>query len=182
MAQYDPNILQRFNQKDHEASPWSKRLFNFSLIIFAAAAVIYLGLEFGYQSYLRSAIAEQDAILNKLATEVPAEEQGNLVKFYNQLGNLKSVLDKHIVNSKILPFLERNTNKRVRYVRLDLDVERRTLNFDGVAESFDILTQQLEAYRRAAEVEKFALNAAQESERGVAFSATLTVKPVLFKP
>ena len=181
MAQYDPNILQRFNQKDHTPSPWARRLLTFGSTLFIVAIVVYLGLNFGYRSYLRSAITVQDDALNQLAAEVPVDEQEELVKFYNQLGNLKSILDKHVINSKILPFLDRNTNKKVRYFRLDFEVAQRTINLDGVAESFDILTQQLEAYRRAPEVERFVLNVAQDSERGVLFAASLVIKPTLLK-
>jgi len=116
-----------------------------------------------------------------LAASVPKAEQERLVRFYSQLQNLKDILDRHVIASKFLPFLERNTNKRVYYNRLELDVQQRTMNLDGLGESFEIVAQQLEAFNRAPEVERFLVKNVQAGDKAVRFAISVVLKPELFK-
>ena len=103
------------------------------------------------------------------------------MRFYNQIQSLKNLLDKHVINSKILSLLEKNTNKKVFYNKLDLDVAQRSLNLDGIAESYQILAQQLEAFKQAPEVERFLINNSQFNQGVVRFNLTVVLKSELFK-
>jgi len=180
MPQYDKNIIEKFDKEELSVG-WPWRFLLISLVSFGIALFIYLGLFFGYRSYLNQQISKKDAEIAQLAATVPKEDQERLVKFYSQLQNLKSLLDQHIINSKILPFLEKNTNRRVFYPKLEADIRRRTLNLEGVAESFEVLAQQLEAFRRAKEVERFIITDSQLVEGQVRFRLSVVLKPEVFK-
>ena len=94
---------------------------------------------------------------------------------------MKNLLDQHVVSSKILPLIEKNTNKKIFYNKLDLDVAQRSLNLDGIAESYQILAQQLEAFKQTPGVERFLLNNSQFNQGVVRFNVTVVLKSELFK-
>lgn len=179
MAQYNQNFAELSPEKLPTGWPW--RFLIFALILFMASLLTYIGLSFGYRPYLQNQIAAADQAVNKLAASVPVADQEKLVAFYSQIVNLKSVLDNHIIASKILPFLEKNTNRRVYYNRLDVDVNQRSLSLEGVAENYEILAQQLEAFNQAREVERFLINESQLVGDRVRFKASIILSSAMFK-
>ncbi|MDP3901899.1 MAG: hypothetical protein Q8Q37_02925 [bacterium] len=174
------NNLDNFGPEKLEVG-WPWRLLSFSIILFVALAAGYLGLRFGYGSYLHSQIEDKDAEIAELARTIPEVEQQNLLRFYGQLGNLQNVLNKHVIISKVLPLLERITNQRVYYSGFDLDVAKRTVIVDGVAQSYSVLSQQLQSFKETSELESFYLN--QTDARGslVNFKVGLVLNPTVFK-
>ena len=172
---------QHLLERERTTTVWPWRLFVASLIALIVAVLYYVGLAFGYRTYLNSGIEKKDAEIAELAASIPKEDQVRLMRFYNQIQSLKNLLDKHVINSKILSLLEKNTNKKVFYNKLDLDVAQRSLNLDGIAESYQILAQQLEAFKQAPEVERFLINNSQFNQGVVRFNLTVVLKSELFK-
>lgn len=167
--------------KERATTVWPWRLFLAALIILAIAILYYAGLAFGYKTYLNNRIESKDAEIAELAAAIPKDDQARLIRFYTQLQSLKNLLDQHVINSKILPFLEKNTNKSVFYNKLDLDVAQRSLDLDGVAASYQILAQQLEAFKQAPEVERYLINNSQYNQGVVRFAISVILKPELLK-
>lgn len=167
--------------KERLVAVWPWRLFVASLIILVIAILYYVGLAFGYRIYLNGRIEKKDAEIAELVASISKEDQTQLMRFYAQLQSLKDLLDRHVINSKILPLLEKNTNQTVYFNKLDLDVAQRSLNLDGVAASYQILAQQLEAFKRAPEVERYLINNSQLNQGVVRFSVTVILKPELFQ-
>ena len=180
MPQFDQNIIEKFG-REKLPTGWPWRFFTISVILLGISLVIYLGLTFGYRGFLNNQLGKKDQEINQLAASIPKEDQAQLMKFYSQLQNLKSILDQHVLGSKTLPFLEKTTNKKVFYNKLDLDVRQRSLNLDGIAESYEILAQQLEAFNQAPEVERFLINNSQLTQGAVRFSLSVILKPEMFK-
>ena len=172
---------QHLLERERTTTVWPWRLFVASLIALIVAVLYYVGLAFGYRTYLNSGIEKKDAEIAELAASIPKEDQVRLMRFYNQIQSLKNLLDKHVINSKILSLLEKNTSKKVFYNKLDLDVAQRSLNLDGIAESYQILSQQLEAFKQAPEVERFLINNSQFNQGVVLFNLTVVLKSELFK-
>ena len=172
---------QHLLERERTTTVWPWRLFVASLIALIVAVLYYVGLAFGYRTYLNSGIEKKDAEIAELAASIPKEDQVRLMRFYNQIQSLKNLLDKHVINSKILSLLEKNTSKKVFYNKLDLDVAQRSLNLDGIAESYQILSQQLEAFKQAPEVERFLINNSQFNQGVVRFNLTVVLKSELFK-
>src|SRR3989344_5893547 len=174
-------VTQHLLERERTTTVWPWRLFVASLIALIVAVLYYVGLAFGYRTYLNSGIEKKDAEIAELAASIPKEDQVRLMRFYNQIQSLKNLLDKHVINSKILSLLEKNTSKKVFYNKLDLDVAQRSLNLDGIAESYQILAQQLEAFKQAPEIERFLINNSQFNQGVVRFSVTVVLKPEIFK-
>ena len=161
---------------------WPWKLLLFSLIVFGIFLAGYLGLIFGYETFLNAKIAAEDQKILALAQEVPEGEQKVLLRFYSQLSNLQSALNGHIVTARFFPLLEQHTHQGVYYTTLNLEIAKKTATLDGVARSYEVLAQQLEAYKQATDlVERFTINQADSREGKVNFRAVLFLKPAVFK-
>jgi hypothetical protein len=136
---------------------WPWRLLVFAVALFAFSLLVYFGIRVGYAAYLENRIAEVDAALAALSSEVTAEEQEQLVDFYSQIVNLKSVLQKHAYGGNIFSFLEKNTIPEVRYVEADFNAQDRMLVLRGSGPSVDLVGQQLAALEGASGVERVLL-------------------------
>ena len=178
--QFVQNPLEQF-EPERLPVGWPWRFFSVSLIIFSATLLLYLGLVFGYKPFLNSSIQKKDAEISKISQTVTKEDQEQFIKFYSQLANLKLLLDNHSVSSKVFPALEQMTNKKVFYKSANLKVPERELELDGVAESYGVLSEQLEAFNKSDGVERFILGQSQAGESGVQFKATLKLKANLLK-
>lgn len=174
------NPLEQFEPENLPVG-WPWRFFSVALIIFSSALLVYLGIIFGYQPYLRAQIQETDKQISQLLETVSKEDQENFTRFYSQLVNLKNLLDNHIESSKLFPFLEKITNKKVSYNNLNLRVPERELELEGLAESYAALGEQLESLSQSEEIERYLLNQSQLSGSLVQFKATLKLKSNLLK-
>lgn len=179
MAQYTRSANERF-LKEHLTVGWPWRMFVFTLVIFLAAVFGYLGLTFGYKPYLQSSIANVESELNSLVLQVSSDSQKSFVEFYSQIANLKSLLGKHVLTSKIFPLLEAYTHQKSVYSSVTLVVEERTLRIEGFAESYQVLAAQLALYEQAPWVEKVVLDNSSLSDKTVKFGARLIIKDETF--
>jgi hypothetical protein len=181
MPQATENIVEKFGP-EKVAAGWPKRLFSFSLILFAATVAIYFGLSFGYAPFLESRIAQLEKQIAGLAEQVPAEKQEDFVKFYSQLINLTDLLDNHVFASKIFPVLETYTHPDVYYTSIDLSVPDKRMVIEGAAKDYQTLAAQLEGYKTARkEIVNYAISEANLIEGKVVFKANLSLAPDLFK-
>src|SRR3989338_3259204 len=178
--QFAQNIREQFEPENLPVG-WPWRLFSVSLIIFLATVISYLGLVFGYEPFLVSKISEIDQEFEQLAQSVPKEDQEKFSQFYSQLANLKSLMENHIVSSRVFPLLEQITNKKIYYASADLKISERKLELEGVADSYEILSEQLESFSRNSSIERFIFNQSQLSGGKVQFSAVLIFKSEVFK-
>ncbi len=179
MAQYTRNTNEIF-LREHLTVGWPWRMFVFALVMFLIAIFSYLGLTFGYEPYLQSSTVNVESELNSLALQVSSDSQKSFVKFYSQIANLKSLLGKHVITSKIFPLLEAYTHQRVVYSAVTLVVEEHTLRIEGFAESYQVLAAQLALYEQASWVEKVILDNSSLSDRTVKFGARLIIKDETF--
>ena len=137
---------------------WPWKFFLFSLLTLATAIVLYLGLNFGYQNYLNNRLQNLDQSLAQLSQSIPRDQQENLTAFYSQIANLQDILERHVSSTRVFSFLENNTNRLIYYTFLNLKIDERKLSLEGVAVNYDALSQQLQAFKSAPEVESFVLN------------------------
>lgn len=176
-----PNNISEKLGPERVAVGWPWRLVLFSLLVLVTVIVVYLGLELGYKIYLNSQIKNKDEAIQRLSQSISQEEQKRFIDFYSQLANLQRLLDDHVFISKVSPFLEANTNRLVYYDFVDLRLKERRLDLGGVAQSYGVFAQQLEAFNRAPEVERLAVNESQSVGNAVKFRAYLILKPAVFK-
>lgn len=159
--------------------PW--KIFLFALIVFGTVAAGYAGLTLGYKPYVASKLADVNSQIDSLAAAIPEKDQQSLIQFYSQIVNLKALLDKHVVTSRVPAFWEARTNARVSYTAARLDVPRRELQLEGIADSYTTLTEQLAAFNQAPEVEKYLLTDSRVPDGKVHFRINATFAPAVFK-
>ena len=181
MAQYTKNITEQFMEPERLPVGWPWRLFIFSLILFALVVFVYLGIIWGYEPYLRAQRQSLDQKITEIGGAIIEAERENFVNMFSQFVNLQNLLDSHIKGSNIYSFLEKNTNQGVYYEGGNLSVAERYLRLDGIARSYDNLTQQLVAFEQAPEIERVILTESQTADKGVRFSLQLVIKPELLK-
>jgi hypothetical protein len=166
--QYPSNIDQRFNV-GRESAGWPTRLFAFSLFILVLLAVSYFGLAYGYKPFLAKDIQNIEAKTTQLDQQVAPTERQAFIAFYSQIENLKMLLSKHVLSSKIFPFIETNTRKDVAYGSMDLDIANKTANLSGTAANYESLASQLDIFKKLPEVASVSINGATVGQNGVAF-------------
>jgi len=159
--------------------PW--KVFIFSFILFGTVLGSYLGLIFGYKPFLNSRIESVQSQIDELARSVSVEEQSELLRFYSQIVNMKTLLDGHISLNKFFSFLENRANRQVSYDIAFLNSSNRELILEGVAASYPILSEQLQALHQAPEVERYTLSQSQVAEGRVRFRIVANLVPILFK-
>ncbi|PIT92178.1 MAG: hypothetical protein COU08_03785 [Candidatus Harrisonbacteria bacterium CG10_big_fil_rev_8_21_14_0_10_42_17] len=172
--------LSSLGAERHSSGTW--RLLTFALFIFSIMMVAFLGLKYGYGSFVQSQIDQVELELDRLAQSALPEEREQFVKFFFQIVNLKEVIDDHVIASKILPFLERSTNRDVSYASIQVDTQIGQISLSGLARNFQVLAQQLKAFERAPEIFSVATQGATAGEGGlVSFQVELSVLPTLFE-
>lgn len=167
------------NEKLAVGWPW--RFFVFSLLVGLASIVIYLGLGFGYKNYLQIRIEQYDEDIKQLSEAIPQAQQERLTNFYSQLANLQNILNKHVFVSNIFPMLERNTNQLIYFKLADFKLSDRRLVLEGTAASYQVLSQQLEAFDRSPEIERVMLNESHLESGGISFRLFLVLNENVFR-
>lgn len=127
--------------------PW--RILVFAIVLFAFSILVYLGLRFGYEAYLKGQSAGLDKQLNQLATEVSQNDQQSFVTFYSQLVNLKGLLAEHTYGTKVFDFLEQYTLPQVYFTSAKVSTADGKTELQGVADSLDGFVAQLAAFDAA---------------------------------
>lgn len=158
---------------------WPWRLLVFSIALFAFSILVYFGIRLGYSAYLEGRIADVDAALIALTSEVMATEQEQFVGFYSQIVNLKSALDRHAYGGNAFTFLEQYTLPEVQFTEADLNAEEFTLSLRGNAPSLEAVGQQLAALEAAPGVARVLLRDVNALGRAT-FSFTIMFADTFF--
>jgi len=153
----------------------SWRLFTFLAIIFTVSVLTYAGLQYGYRPFLDRSIVDYENILRSATARFGAAEQSNLIGFYSQTVNLRSLFKSHILSSKVFTFLESATSPKIAYTSADLSIAEKQLTLSGVTDSYETLINQIISFERYSGVQKVLLGDNSFSDTGV---ARFTVKVI----
>src|SRR3972149_6850300 len=176
MSELNQNIDEVLGHPEAIAG-WPWKMFVFMVLVFATVLASYLGLTLGYKPYLSARLDEVKADIDNLAQAVPAEEQKSFFAFYSKIINLRYLLSAHSALSPAFPFIEQNTNKKVYYESVDVNVEKREITLDGIAETYAVLSEQLEAFNQSREVSAYTLTQSQLADGRARFRIGVTVSP-----
>ncbi|HZX01180.1 MAG TPA: PilN domain-containing protein [Candidatus Paceibacterota bacterium] len=175
MAQYTETANDRF-LKDHISVGWPWRMFILFALLFTCAVIAYAGLLFGYKPYVASQIIKTENELESLSAQISPDEQRNFVEFYSQISNLKGLLAKHVLSSKLLPLIEGATDQKVVYTSTNFTIPDRTLKIQGYASSYEVLAGQLALYENSPWVERVVLDDSSTTDKTVKFTLRITFK------
>lgn len=171
-------VIERLGKEPPKTPGWSSGLLLFSIGVFAISGLVYLGLAFGYGPYLDSQIATLNTQITALAKSISPDDQTRVTTFYSQVTNIKTALQNHVVVSRLLSWLEKNTETNVYYTNFSLSAGGQVM-LSGVAKSEADVNQQIAIFEGAPEVEKAAVSSVLfvDSTGLWQFSAALTMDP-----
>lgn len=144
--------------------PW--RLMVFSIILFVFSLFIFIGIKFGYASYLTTRQEDLKAQTTALAKKINPDDQVKYVNFYSQTINLKKVLDKHYFSGNIFKFLQEKTATNVYYTNATYSADDLRVVVQGVAATSEALVQQLSVFDNAPELRSAVLTQMRFTESG----------------
>ncbi len=154
--------------------PW--RVLLFAVILFAFSLFVFLGLKFGYGSYMDSKDTSLDEEIEKLATQVSQDEQRDLIVFYSQLNNLKDVLGKHKFSTRVFDILEKYTIPTIYFTGANIVTESDKIELTGIARTTEDLVEQLAVFDRASEFSNSVLQQMNFTGEGVSFNILMSAK------
>lgn len=155
--------------------PW--RILLFSGIVFGISIFVFFGLRFGYASYLDSRSKNLDERIQELASRVSQEDQQDLISFYSQIVNLRTVIEKHHFVAKTFDYIEKYILPTVVYTGAKVSMNGTSVVISGEANTMQDLIEQLSVFDSAPEFEGKAIIDSLSFEGGkVGFGVTLQVK------
>lgn len=184
MAQFSRSPAEQF-RPENQSVGWLWNIFVFSIVIFGSVILLYLGMEFGYRSFLQSQIDATQAQINEKKGQINADNQARLGEFYSQVYNLNKVLSGHPITSLIFKILEENTHVSVWYSSLIFSSAQN--NFDilinGSANSLETIAKQLIALKKLPEIKDVSLNSAQydKEKASYKFNIKIGLNPQYFR-
>jgi Tfp pilus assembly protein PilN len=171
-------VIDRLSREPPKTPGWSFGVLLFSGGVFAIALVVYLGLAFGYGPYLDSQLTQLNAKIDVLAKSISADDQAKLITFYSEIANVKNALANHVIFSRFLSWLERNTVANVYFSRMTFSSGNQ-INFMGVARTEAEINQQIAILEAAPELRSITLSTVSLSEAtGLwQFNVTIVLDP-----
>lgn len=162
---------------------WSGRLLMFSSTIFLISLFVYLGIRFGYGPYLNAQVKELDVKIASFAEQIPVSEQEKIINFYSQLVNLRKILDNYPFTSRLIGWLEKNTEVNVYFTKFRFNVASRELELAGQAKNAEDASQQFRIFKEQEEVERLSINQVNLIQRGIVeFEVALSFTPRFLNP
>jgi hypothetical protein len=174
------SVLERMQTEPSKTPGWSRQLLMFSGTIFFITVLIYVGLAYGYKSYLNSSVQKLQDQIQSFSQQIPLDEQTKIINFYSQLANLKTLLTNHVVASPVFEWLEKNTQANVFYSKFSLNAATNQLSLTGSAKTADDFNQQMAIFENNQEVKKMKTGGASFVNNLWQFDVTLTFVPGYF--
>ncbi len=174
-------VIDRLSKEPPKTPGWSYGLLLFSGGVLFVAGIIYLGLAYGYTPYAQGQVDALNTKVDTLAKSVSSDDQTKLVSYYSEITNVKAVLQNHVIFSRFLSWLEKNTDPNVYFVSLNFSggAGGNQVTFAGAARAESDVNQQLAIFEAAPEVQKTVVSSILlESQTNLwKFNVTLTVNP-----
>ncbi len=180
---YNPSLLdEQLKKTQRSVTGWPWQLFTFGIIALSLSFFVYLGMRFGYIPYLDSQIKKYDQQIKSYDKTVTEDQKKSLVLFYSQLVNAESLLQSHKISSKLFSSLEKSTHPNVFLTDLSLATVEKSAKITGVASNFDVLSSQLDLFKKMDGVKRVSLDSSQLREgTGVTFSVVLDLDEKIFQ-
>ena len=111
-------------------------------------------------------------------------KQEELVQFYSQLYNIKTLGQSHVYPSRFFDLLERDTYPTIRIVNVQLDTAEKQATIEGIALDYNMLTNQVAALQADPSVETVTLDSSRQRTAsdggGVQFSLKVLLVNTFF--
>ncbi len=175
-------IIERLGREPVRTPGWSSRLLMFSSTILLIGLFVYVGLVYGYTPYLKTQLKDLDSQIQKFSQEIPTADQAELIAFYSQMANIKTLLNNHIATSRVFEWLEKQTQTNVFFSRFSLNIQGNQLSLAGVAKSTEDIAEEMRVFQTQPEVEQVSVNNMSIGTAGFwQFDLSLTLNPSFLK-
>ena len=175
------SAIEQIRREPSRAPGWSGRLVMFAGTTLFVSLLAFFGLAYGYKPYLESQVAASERDAKKFSQEIPANLQENIVKFYSQITNIKSLLARHGASSKFFDLLEAKTIPNVYFEKLNLASANQEVQLSGRAKTFQDFSAQIAVFQANPLIVKVLVKTSTLDAQGLwAFDVTLTVDPTFF--
>jgi len=158
-----------------------RKFITFTFFIFLIAVFFQAGLSYGYKANINREIKKTEKDIEELQFQISADQQDDIIKFFSQISNTKTILNNHIISSNAFPLLEGSAHNKVSYLDMKMSVTNRQIELKGVTESYDTLVSQLAIYETIPEIKNVKLERSQREGDIVSFTVVITVDEKVFK-
>jgi len=170
-------VVEQLGKEPPKTPGWSVGMLAFAGSLVFIVVLIYVGLTFGYEPYLNGQISATQNQINQLSQQISPADQTNLINFYSELANLKSLLANHVIASNLFPWLEQNTEANVYYTSFSFS-DGNQITLSAVAQTESDVNQQLAIFEASPEVSNVTISGVSAgTTAGWNFSVGLTINP-----
>ncbi len=143
-------------------TPW--RLLTIAFITLLTTAVLFLGLKFGYLPFLNSQLENTDKKIEDLTASINEQDAQKIFTFYSQLFNINDLLRSRYSSANLLNIIEANTLKNLYFTSFNFNLEEKQIAIEGIAPSYEALSQEMEILKKAKEIKNIKLESARTLE------------------
>ncbi len=153
----------------------------FSGTVLFVTVFIFFGLQYGYKPHLEEQIAQYQKEVDDFAKKIPASTQNQIVLFYSQLANIKTLLGSHTLTSRLFEFFETKTLPTVAYDKMSVNTLNREVELTGKTASLQDFGVQLGVFQSEPRIQKVVVKSLTATlTGGWTFGLTLTFAPSVF--
>lgn len=170
-------VINQLSRDPAETPGWSFGVISFSALILVIVVVVYFFLAFIYAPYLNNNLTNVQGKIAALDQSIASGDETQLVNFYSQVVNLRSVLANHILFSQFFDWLAANTEANIHYSQFSFSSGDQ-ITLAGLATTEADINQQVAIFEASPAVQKLAIsNIGLSNSNGLwTFSATLLMK------
>ena len=179
--QYAQNVREQFSSTT-KGFGWPKKFFTFSFVLFASVLGVYLGLAFGYKTFLNSSNEKAKGELGSLSSKISPEQKEDLATLYSQVTNIRGLLENHTLTSQAFTFFESITSQKVKYTSFSLSTSDREVSIEGVAATYSDLVSQLVLFEDSQYIEKFSMDEAEYESGSIRFKMDVVLAKSILEP
>ena len=118
------------------------KLFLFSLIL-----LIILGGSYIFLRFKNSSIQSNIRDVNNQIIEIKAGKDNSIERYIfdtkKKINDFSEILEKHKITSNFFTFIDKASNKEVKFLELSLNTETKNVSLKGETENFDTLGKQI---------------------------------------
>jgi hypothetical protein len=173
-------VIEQLEREPPKTPGWSGQLLIFSGTVFIVCLFIYLGLAFGYQSYLQSEVNKLQDQIQVFGQQIPVEEQAKLIDFYSQIANLRSLISNHVISSRAFSWLEKNIQVSAYVSGFSLDVSASKLTISIRAKTITDFLQQIAIFENLPGIDSFDFGGITFGDGWLQFGANIKMPPAYF--
>lgn len=155
-----------------------KQLLLLSGSLLTISLILYFGMLLGYEPYLKNQISSLDSQIQEFAKKTPVAQQTELINFYSQLTNLKTLLSKHPSTLNLFTWLQKNSQANTYFTKFSFNGTTYQLALAGTSRTTEDAAAQMAIFESQPEVSRMNFNnLSADPAGGWQFNLTIFIDP-----